>query len=194
MATPKLRLYASHVFNSEETMMSQTLPSSRIKPLELMRADPYMAEQLERLQAMSMPELLDEHLRLWGKPSRVKHRAYIWKRCARKIQELRYGGLSRKAQERLEELIGMLGIDFSKPITEAAQDVLKPVKPNGGLISGTTLVREWKGKQIIVHVLPKGFDYDGDQFRSLSAIAKKVTGSHCNGRAWFKLTDRKKRA
>ncbi|MEE9392634.1 MAG: DUF2924 domain-containing protein [Planctomycetota bacterium] len=171
--------------------MSKPLPSGRLKPLELMRADPFMAEQLERLQAMSMPELLDEHIRLWGKPSRVKHRAYIWKRCARKIQELRYGGLSRKAQERLEELIGMLGIDFSRPINEAAQAVLKH---DGGLISGTTLVREWKGTQIIVHILAKGFEYDGDHYRSLSAIAKEITGSHCNGRAWFKLTERKKRA
>ncbi|MEE9394455.1 MAG: DUF2924 domain-containing protein [Planctomycetota bacterium] len=174
--------------------MSKPLPSGRLKPLELMRADPFMAEQLERLQAMSMLELLDEHLRLWGKPSRVKHRAFVWKRCARKIQEVKYGGLSRKAQDRLEELIGMLGIDFSKPINEADQAVLKPDKPNGGLISGTTLVREWKGTQIIVHILAKGFEYDGDHYRSLSAIAKKITGSHCNGRAWFKLTNRKKRA
>ena len=53
--------------------------------------------------------------------------------------------------------------------------------------AGTSLVRDYKGRRIEVRIVSGGFEYDGDRFKSLSAIAKFVTGSHCNGFRFFQL-------
>ena len=52
---------------------------------------------------------------------------------------------------------------------------------------GTTLSREYKGRTILVRVLRRGFEYDGKVYRSLSAVAKAVTGSHWNGYHFFQV-------
>ena len=52
---------------------------------------------------------------------------------------------------------------------------------------GTLLTREYKGRTYQVRVLADGFDYDGQVYRSLSAVAKAITGSHCNGYLFFRL-------
>jgi hypothetical protein len=54
-------------------------------------------------------------------------------------------------------------------------------------IKATTLVRVYKGNTLQVKVLPNGFEYEGTRYRSLSAVAKKITGSHCNGYLFFGL-------
>ena len=63
----------------------------------------------------------------------------------------------------------------------------KPV----GLSAGTKLTRIYKGKRITVIVRDKGFEFDGSLYRSLSAIANKITGSHVSGNAWFGIAKRK---
>ncbi len=52
---------------------------------------------------------------------------------------------------------------------------------------GSVLTRKYRGKGIVVTVLPKGFEWEGTVYRSLSAVAKAVTGSHWNGRLFFGL-------
>ena len=44
-----------------------------------------------------------------------------------------------------------------------------------------------EGRQVRVVVLADGFEYEGESYRSLSAVAKAVSGSHCNGYRFFKL-------
>jgi hypothetical protein len=56
--------------------------------------------------------------------------------------------------------------------------------------SGSTITRLYKGRQLQVTVLQNGFAHDGQVFASLSAVAKAITGSHCNGFLFFRLTDR----
>jgi hypothetical protein len=55
---------------------------------------------------------------------------------------------------------------------------------------GATLTRLYKGRQLRVTVLHNGFAYEGRVFASLSALAKAITGSHCNGFLFFRLTQR----
>ena len=52
---------------------------------------------------------------------------------------------------------------------------------------GTSLVRKYKDREIEVRVLEAGFEFDGERYKSLTAIAKIVTGTHCNGFRFFKL-------
>lgn len=62
--------------------------------------------------------------------------------------------------------------------TPPSQTVLRP---------GTHLVREWNGRTYQVEVLDGGFQLDGKRYRSLSAIARKITGAHWSGPRFFGL-------
>ena len=52
---------------------------------------------------------------------------------------------------------------------------------------GTKLTREYKGRTIVVTVLNDGYEFEGERYKSLSAIAKAVTGTHWNGHLFFGL-------
>lgn len=54
-------------------------------------------------------------------------------------------------------------------------------------LPGTIITQEYKGQLLQVRVLIKGFEYAGEVYKSLSAVAKVVTGSHCNGFSFFRL-------
>ncbi len=55
-------------------------------------------------------------------------------------------------------------------------------------VPATILTRIYKGETLQVKVLPVGFEYEGVVYKSLSAVAKKITGTHCNGYLFFHLT------
>jgi hypothetical protein len=57
-------------------------------------------------------------------------------------------------------------------------------------LPGTRFVREWNGKTIAVTATDSGFDWDNDTYRSLSEIARKVTGAHWSGPRFFGLTSK----
>ena len=54
-------------------------------------------------------------------------------------------------------------------------------------LPGSFVTRRYKGREIVVKVRPKGFEFEGEVYRSLSAVAKAVTGKHWNGYHFFKL-------
>lgn len=56
-------------------------------------------------------------------------------------------------------------------------------------LPGMLLIRRYEGQLIQVRVLADGFEYLGDRYRSLIAIAKKITGSRCSGNRLFQLTN-----
>ena len=164
----------------------------KISPLAAMTSDPEMASEVERLRDLPMPELIAEYRRVWGKEPRIKHRAYLWKRTAWKIQEARTGGLSNVAKKRLEELIGQLGIDFGQRTVSGVLNKKSASETTATLTPGTSLVRDWKRQRLTVHALEKGFEFGGEVFPSLTAVAKKITGGHCSGPAFFGLSKKAK--
>lgn len=166
--------------------------SRQISPLQAMKSDPHMAAEINRLCELSMPDLIDEYHQVWGKAPRVKHRAYLWKRIAWKLQERRTGGLSVVAKRRLEQLIGELGIDFGDG-TVAGEPAARARRSKPIPAAGASLVRHWKGERLIVRVLDKGFEFEDEIYPSLTAVAKFITGSHCSGPAFFGLTQKGKK-
>ena len=52
---------------------------------------------------------------------------------------------------------------------------------------GTVITRRYKGQTLRVHVLDRGLAFNGKVYQSLSAVAKAITGSHCNGYLFFRL-------
>lgn len=106
-----------------------------------------------------------------------------------------FEALSKDAQLRLRELIesldplGQLATRARSGSTDVAPMVIsRPTRRDLRLPKpGDVLSRNYKGRAVTVRVLEKGFEFEGRQFRSLSAIAKTVTGAHWNGLLFFGL-------
>jgi hypothetical protein len=92
---------------------------------------------------------------------------------AYKIQERAYGGRNAVLKRRLR------GLAAGNDVVGSAETLLRP---------GARLIREWRGTTHSVTVLEDGFDYDGKRYRSLSRIAKAITGAHWSGPRFFGLT------
>jgi Protein of unknown function (DUF2924) len=110
-------------------------------------------------------------------------RPYLLSRLVYKLQELRFGGLRPETLERLESLGERL--DGGKP-------QVRRIRADNRPIAGTRLVREYQGVQHIVAVLVDGgFEWEGRPYRSLSAIARAMTGTRWNGWTFFGLRNQR---
>ena len=144
-----------------------------------------IGQQIAAYQVMRVPELVAEYERLHGVAPHCRNRVWLWRRCAWKLQERHFGGLPADARARLEQLISEVS-----PAT-----VVRKPRPRGELAPGTTLMREWHGQQVSVRVADDGsFVHDGKPYRSLSAVAQAITGQHWNGKLFFGLRTRSKKA
>lgn len=107
------------------------------------------------------------------------NRRFLESRLAYRIQELAYGGLKPETVERLEALAEQLdGGNEAKRRRRADAD--RPV-------AGTRLIREWQGIEHCVTVRREDFEYQGRPYKSLSAIARTITGTNWNGLLFFGL-------
>jgi hypothetical protein len=137
--------------------------------------------RLAALQAASTPELKQQWRELFGKEPPAFNRAYLQSRLAYRIQELAYGGLKPETRARLEALGEQL---------DGGNVVLRRIRADSRPLPGTRLVREWQGVEHVVTVRPDDFEYEGRPYRSLSAIARHITGTRWNGHAFFGLRGR----
>jgi len=158
-----------------------------------------VSNQLAALSGMGVTALRQKYLEVFGEPSRSGNKAYLFKKLAWRIQSLAEGGLSERAKRRAEELARDADVRTTVPrppkesIGAAARTVVLAAPSVDGRdrlpIPGTVLTRTYRGKHVAVTVLADGtFDHDGQTYKSLSAIAKAVTGSHWNGYLFFGLT------
>jgi hypothetical protein len=118
-----------------------------------------------------------------GEPPSKLSRDLLIRALAYKIQEQASRGPDAALKRRLRTLAEQLaaGADISR----SAGTTLK---------LGARLVREWRGQTHTVTVVENGFDYDGQRFRSLSQIAKAITGVHWSGPRFFGVARRSARA
>ena len=160
-------------------------------------ATPSIAVQIRDLRQMTVAQLQEKHLELYGAETRSRHKDQLFKRLAWRIQELEYGGLSERAKRRALEIANDLDARIHPPrrsnaSAEAAHEVL-PVRTgqSGPQPSpGTILTREYRGEVHQVTVLEQGCEYNGKVYRSLSGIAKEITGTQWNGKVFFGLKPR----
>jgi hypothetical protein len=106
------------------------------------------------------------------------NRRFLESRLAYRLQELAYGGLSADTQRRLKAAAEDLPI-------KGAKSGKRPVGDRP--ISGTRLIREWKGVEHQVTVRDADFEYQGRPYKSLSAVARTITGTRWNGLVFFGL-------
>ena len=140
---------------------------------------------------MDVPQLMKKYRKVFGKKPRVKHKEHLQRKIAWKVQEQRFGGLSDAATRKLDDLIGKLDLPFNgkkEAVTAALKGTRKPDEP----AVGTVITRTWRGQDIHVNVVDNGYEWDGVVYKSLSAVARAVTGTRWNGRLFFHMTTRKR--
>jgi hypothetical protein len=137
--------------------------------------------RLAALKTLPIPDLKRQWRDLFDSEPPAFNRRYLESRLAYRIQELAYGGLKPDTIKRLEALAEDL----------EAQPSARRHRPSSVPLAGTQLVREWQGTEHRVTVLGRGFEYQGRPFRSLSAIARTITGTRWNGLVFFGLKARR---
>ena len=160
--------------------------------------------QIDTLHRMTTSELAEQYAQLHGQPCRTRHKEYLIRKIAWRMQANAMGGLSERARKRAIELADDADIRVMAPrtmiippqhgqtatITHAAPATTPTHDPRLPLPgAGAVIVRQYKGKTHRVMVLEdgRGFEHDGRRYGSLSAVAKAITGSHINGFRFFKL-------
>lgn len=150
-----------------------------------------ITKELAELQRLGMNDLRARYARVFGEPSRSGNRAFLTKRILWRLQSQAQGTLSERALRRARELADESYLRTTipptpKPLRVADQEIVYDAPaPAGVPTPGSTLVREYKGRTIRVTVLRDGFEWAGDVYKSLTAVAKAVTGSHWNGHLFF---------
>jgi hypothetical protein len=134
--------------------------------------------RLAALKAMSVNELKAEWQALFDAPAPNNSRTFLEGRLAYRIQELTYGGPDKQTRR----LLDLLADEVEGTLTRKAQ-IADPRNP----VVGTKLIREWNGVAHTVTVLREGFDWDGRRYKSLSAVARAITGTRWNGYRFFGL-------
>lgn len=149
-------------------------------------------KELAALRRMSVGELRLRYAEVFGEPTRSRHKQWLIKRILWRMQALAEGDLSERARRRAEELANDADLRLrpprapaAVPQTQAAQALAK--RSSRLPPPGSILTRPYKGETLQVKVLPQGFEYEGEVYKSLSAVAKAITGSHINGYLFFRL-------
>jgi len=158
-----------------------------------------IAAQVVALSHMSLPELRAKWKELTGQETTQRHKGYLVKRCAWELQRQHFGGeLSTEAKARLDELQeefrttpptewfkGARRNRAPAPSTaKRSRAVRDPAAPK----VGTILSRDYRGTKVVVTVRgDRDFEWRGEIYKSLSAVANAVTGSHVSGNAFFGL-------
>jgi hypothetical protein len=132
-----------------------------------------IAAQVAALPKTPTPELKQMWRELFDREPPGFSRNYLISRLAYRIQELAYGGLKPATRAKLDSLA-----DGLEPKTSRER------MPNGPVV-GTQLIREWRGTEQRVTVLADSFEWEGRRYRSLSAVARAITGTRWNGLTFF---------
>ena len=147
--------------------------------------------EVSKLQRLPVPKLRERYAEAFGEATRTANKAWLVKRIAWRLQAMEEGDLSERARRRAEELANDADLRLNPPkprVAEAEADSLPATADPRLPPVGSIITRPYKGDVVRVRVLGDGFEYAGETYASLSAVAKAVTGSHCNGFLFFKLT------
>jgi hypothetical protein len=144
--------------------------------------EPILA-RLAALKNMTVNELKAEWQALFDAPAPNNSRTFLESRLAYRIQELTYGGPDKQTRR----LLDLLADEVEGTLTRKSQ-IADPRNP----VVGTKLIREWDGIAHTVTVLKEGFEWGGQRYKSLSAVARAITGTRWNGYRFFGLRERKR--
>jgi hypothetical protein len=161
--------------------------------------DPTVSESIEELGSSKISTLKKRYRELFGEESKSSNKQFLFRRIAFRLQANAEGDLSERARRRIGDIADDRDLrvrapkefvarpDFGSPII----DRTRPPKDYRLPEPGTVLTRRLGDRQIVVKVLAEGFEYESRRYRSLSAIAREVTGTRWNGLLFFGLAERR---
>ena len=130
--------------------------------------------QIIELESKSAAEIRQIYNEIMPKKCAANaNKEYLRPRVAYRLQELAFGSLGEETRAKLLKIAGGISINT--------------LRHHSDLIAGTKICREWGGAIHEVEVLKDCFEYQGQKFKSLSSIARKITGTRWNGPKFFKL-------
>jgi len=136
-----------------------------------------MHELVKELKSLSKEELLLKWFDIFGTPAPANlNKPYLIRHIAWQIE---FGGLPSPVQKQIDKLVEQ----YSKNKTLKTIDIKRIQKFT--ITTGTRFIRDFKGEKYEVTATDKGFQYNGKTYRSLSAIANEITGTHWNGKKFF---------
>ena len=154
-----------------------------------------IAKEVAALGRLTVKDLRAKHIEVFGEATRSGNKDWLRKRIAWRIQANASGDLSERARRRADELANDADLRTTAPkVTPDSQVAITTTATvafdhDSRLpMPGAILRRPYKGRDVVVRVLPRGFEYEGEVYRTLSAVARAVTGTHWNGYHFFNLT------
>jgi len=152
-----------------------------------------VAKELAALEAMTVAALRVRYAQVVGEETRVASKTWLVKRVIWGLQALAEGDLSERARQRAAELAQDTNLRLfpAREKRAALTSAQKKKNGNGALeyslpLPGTILTRWYKGKMLCIQVLRHGFEYDGQIYKSLTAVARAITNSHTSGYLFFR--------
>ena len=150
--------------------------------------------EIGRMRQMALGDLRTRFVELFGEPPRSRHKEHLVRRIAWRLQALAEGDLSQRARHRAAQLASDADLRLAPPrekskatLSTAARTTARDERLP---MPGTILVRQYHGQTLEVKVFQEGFEYDGRISKSLTAVAKRITGKHWNGYHFFGLIKR----
>jgi Protein of unknown function (DUF2924) len=153
--------------------------------------------EVENLRRASVTSLQKRYRELFQEEARSRHREHLFRKIVWRLQALAEGELSERARARAREIAtdADLRVLAPKSFFSVGGEPVEVIPGNQSKkqhdprlpMVGTMLRRSWKGRTVLVEVLPKGFQYENRQYPSLSNIAFEITGTRWNGFSFFGL-------
>ena len=162
-----------------------------------------LRDRIAEIAAMNVPALREEHRKLFGEEPASSHRQFLFRKIAWRLQADREGGLPDSVRELARGIARdtplrarvVANAEKRRAGLPAEQTVVTTVDPGHDSrlpMPGGLIVKQFKGETHVVKVLDNGlFEYGDQRFKSLSAIAKEITGTKWNGLLFFGLTEKK---
>jgi hypothetical protein len=156
-----------------------------------------VAKEVAALKRMTPKQLRYRYAELFGEATTTGNRTWLVRRIAWRLQAIAEGDLSERARARAAELARDADLRVVPPVLKAVPTTdaaTRTVSREAGFAAdgrlpppGSVITRAYKGGVVHVKVVKDGFEYAGEVYPSLYAVAKAVTGSHCNGYLFFRL-------
>ena len=152
-----------------------------------------VSREITALRKLTVPELRQRYAEAFGESTMSRHKEYLVRRIVWRLQANQEGDISERARQWARELAGNSDVRLTAPKSPTAPTgpatvaTIQISQDDRLPMPGAIITRRFKGQAIEVRVLPHGFEHDGEVYRSLSAIAKKVTGTHWNGFHFFRI-------
>jgi len=156
--------------------------------------------EIDDLCQMKAGALRVKYREVFGEESRSANKQFLFRRIAWRLQANVEGDLSERARQRALALADDADLRICAPegffMYSGPESTGKPVPRTGPPRDtrlprpGVVITRQFQDRRIVVKVLEKGFEYQTQRYRSLSAIAREITGTRWNGLIFFGLTER----